>query len=167
MTSFDASILFSCLAAIGMVFLMPRSAIFSAIFGLLIFVWVGGSIGLCIAYSLYYDADRDRMKLDKSFPLMFVGMLIGSIPGYLISFAHASYERVRPWIEVLSVTLLFGAAAAVLDCVGRTEGISLSRILQSAAIGVTIGFCLGFVQWQLNRSKRRVEIIEASPTERS
>jgi hypothetical protein len=89
---------------------MPRKLVY----GPLIFGVIGAASGVVAAMLLHYDPVGDRVDLEDSLPLAAEGAIIGILVGYVAMRLYDRFTGVRPWIETVAVTLLFGSSAAVV-----------------------------------------------------
>ncbi len=148
-------LLLASLAAIGMVFFLPRDAIF----GPLIFAWVGASIAVSLAIMIHYDRANDRVYIEDSLPLFGWGLLCGLLPGFAIMSLYERRPRSRAWIEVLAVMLLFTGVGAMLGTYsGRgSERTPPPEMFRGIGLGAILGLSLGLIQWRVSGSKMRSE----------
>jgi hypothetical protein len=89
---------------------MPRHLIY----GPVIFGVVGAACGVSAAMLLHYDVVYDLVDLDNSVPLAAVGAVCGVVVGFGAMNLQLRNARMRPWIEITAIVLLFGSSAAVV-----------------------------------------------------
>lgn len=159
---FDFVILAVSLFAVLMVFFLPRHLIF----GPLILAWAGAAAGVALGMIFHYDRVHDRVDLDRSLPLMILGLCAGMLPGALISRIYRASPASRGWVEVFDVTVLFGGVGMLA---GTWLGIkSESRPPDETVIGIVggaiLGFLVGLGQW-LAEGRKKVGPGEVLPNE--
>lgn len=114
------------------------------------FVLIGAGTGVCLAMLYRQEPGaRAHVHIEDSLPLALAGAAAGGFLGCGMFGVHLLWRRLRPFVELLAVTLLGGAGAAPIGWIIREnecERMSQEGMRQGAMYGAMIGFLLGITQ---------------------